>query len=387
MHVRSAAVAVLVVVAGVAATVHVATQASSAPVPFTVHEWGTFTSIAGADGNAVQWLPQGGVSDLPCFVERSVFNIKGSLSGTVRMETPVLYFYAAQDVTVSVDVGFKQGVITEWYPHADVRATGPGTGAPWDGTIRWPRVTVSPSSPATFPSEPVASHYYQARNTDAVPVLSGRERERFLFYRGVGQFAPPLSATVVGGGRIVAWTSPGAPIADLILFENRGGAISYSVQHASSGRLTLDGAAVDDESTPPTRELVAMLIANGLYRKEAEAMVATWTDSWFEEGTRLFYIVPRPAVDAILPLAIAPAPAEIALVFVGRVELVTPWMLNGVRRALVTNNPATLARYGRFLAPIGERAIGEMPEADRPALRARLQTAARAWNTPPASCR
>ena len=26
----------------------------------TVHEWGTFTSIAGEDGRAVEWLPFGG---------------------------------------------------------------------------------------------------------------------------------------------------------------------------------------------------------------------------------------------------------------------------------------------------------------------------------------
>jgi hypothetical protein len=35
------------------------------------------------------------------------------------------------------------------------------------------------------------------------------------------------------------------------------------------------------------------LVEFGLYRKEAEPMVETWRDSWFEEGIRLFYIVPR----------------------------------------------------------------------------------------------
>ena len=67
-----------------------------------------------------------------------------------------------------------------------------------------------------------------------------------------------------------------------------------------------------------------MLLANGLYPEEASAMIDTWRESWFEEGTRLFYIVPRPAIDAILPLAITPAPSAIARVFVGRMELVTP---------------------------------------------------------------
>ena len=32
----------------------------------TVHEWGTFTSVAGAGGRAIEWLPLGGPTDLPC---------------------------------------------------------------------------------------------------------------------------------------------------------------------------------------------------------------------------------------------------------------------------------------------------------------------------------
>jgi hypothetical protein len=52
----------------------------------TVHEWGTFTSIAGDNGEAVAWRTYGGPSDLPCFANTAgVF--KGGLFGTVRMET------------------------------------------------------------------------------------------------------------------------------------------------------------------------------------------------------------------------------------------------------------------------------------------------------------
>jgi hypothetical protein len=35
----------------------------------TVHEWGTFTSIAGRDGQAVKWSPLNGSTDLPGFVQ------------------------------------------------------------------------------------------------------------------------------------------------------------------------------------------------------------------------------------------------------------------------------------------------------------------------------
>src|SRR3954470_5864029 len=81
----------------------------------TVHEWGTFTTVAGADGRAIDWLPLGGPTDLPCFVSRfgggiakvlpdgdpgptiSYDEARRSMWGKVRMETPVLYFYSAQD--------------------------------------------------------------------------------------------------------------------------------------------------------------------------------------------------------------------------------------------------------------------------------------------------
>src|SRR5580698_10952922 len=90
----------------------------------TAHEWGTFTAIAGKDGRAVEWLPLGlprfpPSTDLPEFVEHiRDASFKRALRGTIRMETPVLYFYSPRDVTVSARVSFSRGLITEWYPHA-----------------------------------------------------------------------------------------------------------------------------------------------------------------------------------------------------------------------------------------------------------------------------
>src|SRR5581483_10390250 len=70
----------------------------------TVHEWGTFTSVAARDGTSVQWAPLSGAPDLPCFVDRlSPRNLKLS-PGLVRMETPVLYFYSPRALTASVHV-------------------------------------------------------------------------------------------------------------------------------------------------------------------------------------------------------------------------------------------------------------------------------------------
>src|SRR5439155_141149 len=58
----------------------------------------------------------------------------------------------------------------------------------------------------------------------------------------------------------------------------------------------------------------------------ARAMVKPWEDSWFREAgtaTRLLYTIPRPATDALLPLAITPTPDELVRVMVGRVDIIT----------------------------------------------------------------
>ena|SRR5215469_9071723 len=87
----------------------------------TAHQWGTFTAIAGKDGRVVEWLPLGlprfpPSTDLPQFVEHiNGINFKLGVRGTIRMETPVLYFYSPRDLTVSTKVSFAKGLITEWY--------------------------------------------------------------------------------------------------------------------------------------------------------------------------------------------------------------------------------------------------------------------------------
>src|SRR5438105_2359462 len=159
--------------------------------PLVVHEWGTFTSIAGADGLAVVWRPLAGQSDLPRFVhtlgspapgvQREPLE-KRNLRGTVRMETPVIYFYAQREIRASVRVDFPSGRITEWYPAAREVSSG----------IDWGSFRIVPGGDAALPTEAAPSHYYPAREVDAAIVEAsatrGDERERFLFYRGVGSF-------------------------------------------------------------------------------------------------------------------------------------------------------------------------------------------------------
>jgi hypothetical protein len=352
---RRFAQAVAFAAASAAIVASLAAQASSAPTSLTVHEWGTFTSVAGAGGQAVRWLPQDGPPDLPCFVERNPLQFKGAISGTVRMETPVLYFYSPDAIDASVDVRFPQGLITEWYPHATMTWAGQTLEA-MSGAIAWPSVRVLPGSRDALPRESGPSHYYAARETGASPLRVGEQPEKFLFYRGVGQFQPTLAAVVREDGGADLRSLRGVAIGDVLFFENRRGAMTFSSHHLTSATAQLSRPDLDDVSGAPLAELKRMLAAHGLFEREAQAMVETWKDSWFEEGARLLYIVTRADVDAILPLTIAPKPSSVERVFVGRMELVTPATIRDVSAAIAANDRAVLAKYGRFLQPIAERA-------------------------------
>jgi hypothetical protein len=360
------------------------------PENLVVHEWGTFTSVAGPDGEAVEWLPLAGPPDLPCFVEHVDFNVKGSLPGKVRMETPVLYFYSPTETTVNVTARFRHGVVTEWFPHASVT---PATveastlkRADAEGRITWTGVKVSPGAGAALPNDATHSHYYAARQTDALQLQVGPAREKFLFYRGVGGFEPPVSATVARDGRIAMRSASGGAIGDVVLFENRGGTMAYQVRHVGGSRAEFDQPVLDGESVAPLAELEQLLIAHGLYPKEAKAMIETWRDSWFEEGSRLFYIAPRLAVDGILPLTVTPAPSSVARVFVGRIELITATTEREVAHALETNDRAMLARYGRFLQPIADRLVADRPAKERTRLLSSLNPFYQRLITTPPAC-
>jgi hypothetical protein len=308
------------------------------------HEWGTFTSIAGVNGLAVEWAPAGGADDLPCFVDS--VGLKAFFRGTVRMETPVVYFYSDSGRTVDVRVDFPGGALTEWYPQRSFDPEWPLE------TLEWVGVRVRPNLNPQLPVEPGKSHYYAARETDAAPVVVGSQTEKFLFYRGVGRFEPPLAAAVDGAGNVDVRNLSGLPVAGLVLFENRGGAVGFTAADALGETIRIERPPLDADLPDLRGELRHLLVASGLYAPEAEAMLETWRDSWFEEGARLLYIVPEALVDELLPLEIDPEPLETRRVFVGRMELVTPATLDAVERAIRSDDRESLRTYERFLEPI-----------------------------------
>ena len=334
------------------------------------HEWGTFTSIAGETGQAVEWLPLNSPSDLPGFVEHfRGTGFKVGLGGTIRMETPVLYFYSTHDTAVDVSVSFFHGLITEWYPQATHIEPSSSLNnvvlfqQQSSGSISWKSVNVRPSADFAFPQESQSSHYYAARNTNSsslrISTRTGKEEtEKFLFYRGVSVAAAPLCALVLPNGQIEAMNQSSAEIPKLILFERRGEKIGFREADSLREGAILDppvlGVSQNASLDALLPDLEASLVSGGLYPEEAHAMLESWKDSWFEEGARLIYIVPRSFVDNILPLTIEPQPAKVHRVFVGRLELLTNATQNAIETAAAARDKATLAKYGRFLAPMIE---------------------------------
>ena len=357
---------------------------------FVVHEWGTFTSIAGKDGVALEWRPLNGPTDLPKFVHtiqklgeglRQVPS-KAELTAAVRMETPVLYFYSDKEMDVDVKVDFPKGTITEWYPQARVVRSG----------INWGRLKVMPGAAFNLPVEDKESHYYPARETDSAPVQvcattsKPAQQEKFLFYRGVGTFDLPVSVKLESE-KIVLKNLGTDQVANLIVFENRGGKLGFRMISGLTGETIIERPKLDQNIESLLYDLKVVLVGAGLYEKEAAAMIKTWRDSWFEEGLRVFYVLPRPMTDAVLPITIEPRPAELVRVLVGRAEVITPEMEKSVQRQVDRlRDPSAevreaakldIRKYGRFSEPILKRLLeNERNEIIRERLKQLIETTA-----------
>jgi hypothetical protein len=335
-----------------------------------VHEWGTFTSIAGQNGVALDWRPLKEKSDLPKFVYSTVN--KNGLRGTyndpgkgrlakVRMETPVIYFYTGNEMDVDVKVDFPSGQITEWYPQASK------VNARFETGITWGKIKLLPNEKQNFLREVSYSHYYPARETDAVPIQicnadkTKIEKEKFLFYRGIGNFALPVGVKF-DKNVLTLVNNQTDELQNLIVFENKGGKIGFRLVKSLGKETTVERPETNGNLEQVLVELEKILVAEGLYQKEAKAMIKTWLDSWFEEGLRVFYILPTNQTDKILPLTVEPKPKETVRVLVGRTELITPQMTNDVKKQVAllnskssrvrANAKENLQKHGRFYEPI-----------------------------------
>jgi len=222
-----------------------------------------------------------------------------------------------------------------------------------------------PGAQVYLPNDFRENHYYPARETEAAAIQVRRnqvtEHEKFLFYRGVGNFELPLSVRLAED-KVVVKNLSEENVRKVVLFENRDGRIGFQIadlpSDQSSSEVTLSRPELRGDLRDLRGELKAMLIADGLYEKEAEAMLNTWRSSWFEEGLRVFYLMPRRTTDTILPIKIDPQPSALVRVLVGRAEMITPEMEKSVTAQLnALSDPSVsvratalkeINRYGRF---------------------------------------
>jgi hypothetical protein len=355
---------------------------------FVAHEWGTFTSVQGSDGKLLDWRPIQ-TSRLPEFVynwQNAGFNrqalgptpfSKSVMTSLQRMETPVIYFYADEKQTVDVSVDFPKGLITEWYPQAT--QIGPSTipapapiakadelvhkvGAKPDFTFasflknhaaresraRWTGLEILPAIDSADTARSLqsrmlsglGSHYFAARETDSTLVRVDStgttncpaEYEKFIFYRGVGSFATPLHVTMEGNTVIITNTGT-EPLEHLFVLGLKDGAGKFSqIERLAPGENRTIQVNLADYVTLTKQlseqlchNMATALVSEGLYEREAQAMVNTWRDSWFEEdGLRVLYTLPREWTDRTLPLTLDPKPRELVRVMVGHAEVFTP---------------------------------------------------------------
>jgi len=354
-----------------------ATATASAAGRLVVHEWGTITTVHAADGT-----PQGGLNRidesevLPDFVHRyepetTSFDPKLKLAKaplvpgrpdvTLRLETPVIYFYPPPNVNyatpLDVRVKFRGGVINEFYPAATASVAldagriqnkmEAGVLTEWNGAVlnnyvvgslQWQGVELHSSVVAPLTRSRV---WLAPREVHATSVYlpSAGEGEVYLFYRGVAHLDALLQTRLTRGGvelsapAHLAWLeSPAITLSHVWFADIRAdGKIAFREQPAltlhrsapgkKAARLKGFGDSDYRDRAELRNSLSRALIESGLYADEANAMLNTWQASYFEKpGKRVFYLVPREWTDYFLPLEIS-QPADLTRVIVGRIDL------------------------------------------------------------------
>jgi hypothetical protein len=355
---------------------------------YQLHEWGTFTTVAGSDGVLLSGL-QREEETLPPFVHahiglengqspdaaelQRIYQQHGTiglnapilkglgrrplLGVTVKMETPVIYFHS-DEVTpfrATVKVGFDGGTISQWYPQrsggeklpepppsSDATNKPTPLGAwtfdfnkPYRGAVAWDfDILPQAETRAEILFKPGDNlGWLRARQpvTNAVRV-SGGETEGYLFYRGVGRFDPGLKTTVSASETLHLNNQSGGRIPYLLVLDHENGSLrwtEFTDGIDAGGSLEVPEAALKADSAgfPKTlyQAMQTGLTRCGLNDAEARSMVETWWHSYFEApGLRVFWVLPREATDRLLPLDVSPPPSEIVRVLVGRSEVLRP---------------------------------------------------------------
>jgi hypothetical protein len=258
----------------------------------------------------------------------------------MRLETPVLYFHTSQPLTLDLTVSFPGGWLTQYFPdaHATIDNGSDPDAALSEksrGTLAWRNLSLnSPQGAAPQTDDPV---WTAPRAVHAAPISLGKEREQFLFYRGVGHIQAPLHLARSPDNATLTLTSAEPTFHKLWLVDiHPDGSLAFravpavSPHHAQSTAAEFPPSAYSRDNLALLRSSMHDALTTGeaspegLNPDEADALLNTWSRSYFQNpGQRLFFLVPQPWTDATLPLTLS-VPARISRIMVGRIELVTP---------------------------------------------------------------
>jgi hypothetical protein len=336
-----------------------------------VHEWGTFTSLQDETGRSI-----GGINTddepVPAFVHegypqllKTATELPGIVGGkgitsyclrdvTMRLETPVVYFHlppGQREARLSVNVAFRGGWLTQFYP--DAAATMPGLSfgqkigrldASTVGTLAWPALTVGPAAAGPKTTDPVwvAPRQAEAHDIRVQRPDGSAEGERFLFYRGVGHVEAPLRVERHGTDLVVhsrlesgmfegPLEVPSSWVADIredgrLAYRDMG-KLALAAGDGVVGRVSVNFQESEYSSGARVelrKAVKAGLQRDGMNADEAEALLATWERSYFKSpGLRVLFMVPRAWTDRVLPLTVSGAETDVRRAMVGRIELVS----------------------------------------------------------------
>ncbi len=390
---------------------------SYAAEPLVIHEWGTFTSLQDEQGRTI-----GGINTdeekLPAFVhdlspipmgsdgDFSPNLIKGrdycDPTVTMRLETPVIYVHlppGQERATFDLSVEFRGGILSQFYPLADAtvdrqtlrqfgdeirvgealksprgrdepmrfsqRWSVPNLAAATTSTLSWRGIVVGGTDHVPSTTSPV---WLAPRQVKAPTLTVGAEREKYLFYRGLGHLDAPLIVMRSPSNdllEVFRRPGPGTPgvipalwFADLrgdgtAAFRTAPATVSPELRRGDLVGMVVPATFTEadystERLTVLRRELHAAIMQEGLFADEAQALLNTWEASYFKAaGQRLFFLVPNEWTDHVLPLTIS-VPATVKRAMMGRIELVSPKQRQALQR--IADGPVSdLTWFNQFV--------------------------------------
>ena len=315
---------------------------------FTVHEWGVFTFYAS------QAFANAGCDEVWKDLPPEVFGITpgrrppGNPGGNRGVaKKPLVYFYNLPRKfleRVEVQVDFPGGTPLVWYPKTSApyaRTDGGPTPILDDdawghfvrgrlGQLKWSLNFPSPDKvPALYcPAFVWKEAVLQPEALLFVPFVEDEGAQlksaKFLFYEGL---LPNRNGVVLreektdqGARYFLGNAGASCGALDVWVIEKTAAKLSVGrldklpvpgkIRDLPETELKLD--IVADGAEGAAKVLTAQLIAAGLFRAEAEGLVAIWKKEFFETpGLHVLYRLPQDEYDRMLPLQIKPEPQKI----------------------------------------------------------------------------